>query len=111
MVSLPSDLFDGTAIASFEADGIGAATGTTPVTAIDARTQSVNDTWSSSSSYFAFEAAGRTSFNVTYFHCDEGSFWKTNGTAGDDESSNSCELCTTMAEGDVQVLGRLHRYI
>lgn len=106
MVSLPGNLFDGTANVSFVADGIDSVAGDARATTIFHQTHSVDDTWSSSSSTPVSLAERCTSFNATYYHCTAGSFWSLNDSTEDDSSSNSCELCTTAAEGDVEVMCR-----
>lgn len=105
VVSLPSDMFDGSATVFFETHGSSSP-------AVDDKSDNTvfhqeysGDTWSSSpdSSVLQDTTSKSASFNVTFYHCTAGSFWSSNETSADDGSSRICELCTEMADGAVEV--------
>lgn len=110
VVSRPSNTFDGTATVNFEADGMGSS-GSDEFTTTVQQEQS-GDTLSSSQDSGVVQATGGlTSFEVTFYHCTAGSFWNATVSGADDGLPSSCELCTGMAEGDVEVLRCVTRMV
>ena len=103
MASLPDPEFDRTATVTFIAEGTGdpeessnqaEATDDVGTSAtLSPRDNSVDD--------------AKQDMNVTFFHCQEGSFWALKGSS-EDHAAN-CELCTNIAEGDIEVM-EVHLY-
>lgn len=102
VVSLPSELFDGTATVNVEADGYNSPAGDEFTTPFLEQAQS-GEMASSSSGSGALQEAGHTSFNATFYHCLAGSFWFIHESSAANGSSSSCQTCTDIADGDVEV--------
>lgn len=59
--------------------------------------------WNPSTAYQQLGGSGLLLFDVTFFHCSAGSFWKVTGkklSAGD---TGECLLCTEGIDGDIEV--------
>lgn len=88
----PGTYFDGTLDVTFEVTGVGA------------------DGEDGTSSAFQESSAGRgaeaVSFEVAFYHCDSGTFWKRADSSkpGWDEHDGTCELCTEAdMDGEIEV--------
>ncbi|CAM9271368.1 unnamed protein product, partial [Ectocarpus sp. 8 AP-2014] len=92
VVTLPSEDFNGEATVSFQADGMSppASPVAEAAAAVVVQTTSLGD-----------DGEGETaaaSFDVSFFHCVEGTFWNNECDTGGDFDS-CCELCTDL-DGD-----------
>lgn len=89
-MGLPNDYFEGTASATFAVNALGAPN---------------QEEMSSPDSLSSVEGDGSEvliltpDMDVTFYHCDAGSFWDMTGA----ESSWSCEMCSDI-DGDDEVM-------
>ncbi|CAN0138387.1 unnamed protein product, partial [Pylaiella littoralis] len=100
LVAIPSESFDGTASVSFKVDSMA------PTLAAAAIGDSIEAQTTGQGEDEEDGGGGTVSFNVSFYHCDVGSFWNTGvGSSSCAEHADTCcELCTDIAEGNADGL-------
>lgn len=110
MATRPDTFFDGTAFVTFDVTGEGAddSISTDAKHAQRGLTSSSlqEGTASNSLETNEGETSNATSFNVTFFHCDVGTFWNRTDSSvtSTGEYDGTCERCTEDdTDGDIEV--------
>ncbi|CAN0005479.1 unnamed protein product [Ectocarpus fasciculatus] len=102
VVTLPSEDFNGDATVSFQADGMSPpASPVAETTAAAAAAAIVIQTTSLTDDGEGDTTAASASFDVSFYHCETGTYWNNDCDAGGDADS-CCELCTDL-DGDEDV--------